>query len=36
MSKLAYKAQFCNVVIHGAWHNTFTNFSFPIEVEISQ
>ncbi len=31
-----YKAQFCNVVIHGHWHNTFTNFSFPIEVEILQ
>lgn len=29
-----YKAQFCNVVIHGAWHNTFTNFTYPVEVEM--
>lgn len=27
-----YKAQFCNVVIHGAWHNTFTNFTYPVDV----
>lgn len=29
-----YRAQFCNVVLHGAWHNDFRNYSHPVEVVI--
>ncbi len=29
-----YNSQFCNVVIQGMWHNTFTNYSFPLNVVI--
>ena len=30
-----YFGTFCNVVIHGYWHNNFTNFSFDKTVTIS-